>query len=353
MNVQGSRSTAGTPDTEPDDAKAADAGAVEAETAEAKAADGQGGDEKATVETAGDEVAGDATGADEKKAADGPGGSAAPVDRAALARRQRIRRRVLVNAARVAVLVVVIGLWQVLASTGTVDKFYSGEPSGVCSKLWDWIRHGTSQGSLWDQVWTTLQETLIGFGVGVTLGVVFGVMLGRLRFLADVFAPFIKTLNSIPRILFGSVFAIWFGLGISSKATLAAVLVFFGVFFNAFQGAREVDRNLIANARILGAGSTKVTLQVVVPSALSWITTSLHVAFGFAVTGAIVGELLGAQQGLGLLIFQAQANFDPNGVYAGLVLTAAFALAAEGLITLLERRLLRWQPRPQRSGAEA
>ncbi|WP_329139112.1 ABC transporter permease [Streptomyces sp. NBC_01476] len=277
----------------------------------------------------------------------------APSAQAAQARRLRLRRRVLVNLTRIIVLAVFIGLWQVLASTGAIDKFYSGEPSGVCSKLWSWMQHGTSQGSLADQVWVTLQETLMGFGIGVILGVIFGVLLGRLRFLADVFAPYIKTLNSIPRILLGSVFAIWFGLGISSKVTLAAVLVFFGVFFNAFQGAREVDRNLLANARILGAGNTKVTLQVVVPSALSWITTSLHVAFGFAVTGAIVGELLGAQQGLGLLIFQAQANFDPNGVYAGLVITAAFALAAEGLITLLERRLLRWQPRPQRSGTGA
>jgi NitT/TauT family transport system permease protein len=269
--------------------------------------------------------------------------------RSAQVRRQRIRRRVLVNAVRVALLAIFIGLWQVMASTGAVDEFYTGKPSGICSKLWDWIRHGTSQGPLWDQVWVTLQETLLGFAVGVVLGVVLGIVLGRLRFLSDVLAPFIKTLNSIPRILLGSVFSIWFGLGISSKVTLAAVLVFFGVFFNAFQGAREVDRNLLANARILGAGNTRVTLHVVVPSALSWITTSLHVAFGFAITGAIVGELLGAQQGLGLLIFQAQANFDPNGVYAGLVITAVFALAAEGLITLLEKRLLRWQPRPQKS----
>ncbi|WP_435125240.1 ABC transporter permease [Actinacidiphila sp. bgisy144] len=268
-------------------------------------------------------------------------------------RRARIRRRVLVNLTRAALLVLFVGLWQVLASSGTIDRFYFGEPSGICSKLWDWVRHGTSQGSLWDQVWVTLEETLMGFGIGVLGGVVLGILLGRLRFLADVFSPFIKTLNSIPRILFGSVFAIWFGLGISSKVTLSAVLVFFGVFFNAFQGAREVDRNLIANARILGAGNAQVTLHVVIPSALSWITTSLHVAFGFAVTGSIVGELLGAQQGLGLLIFQAQANFDPDGVYAGLVITAAYALAAEGLITLLERRLLRWQPRPQRSDAGA
>ena len=338
MNVHGPRPSTGTADKSPGatdpSSPPADAGATEPSGATDPSA--------VPTDVSDTAVANPAASKDEARAA-----------REALARRQRIRRRVLVNLTRLVVFAVFVGLWQTLASTGVIDTFYSGEPSGVCSTLWSWIRHGTSQGPLADQVWVTLQETLMGFGIGVTLGVVFGVLLGRLRFLSEVFAPYIKTLNSIPRILLGSVFAIWFGLGISSKVTLAAVLVFFGVFFNAFQGAREVDRNLISNARILGASHTQITLQVVVPSALSWITTSLHVAFGFAVTGAIVGELLGAQQGLGLLIFQAQANFDPNGVYAGLVITAAFALAAEGLITLLERRLLRWQPRPRTSGSEA
>ena len=130
-----------------------------------------------------------------------------------------------------------------------------------------------------------------------------------------------------------------------SKVALAVVLVFFSVFFNAFQGARDVDQNLIANARILGAGRTAVLLQVVLPSAFSWIIASLRVAFGLAITGAVVGELLGATQGLGLLIEQAQGNFDPDGVYAGLMVTTLLAIVAEGLITLLERRLLRWKPR--------
>jgi NitT/TauT family transport system permease protein len=134
-----------------------------------------------------------------------------------------------------------------------------------------------------------------------------------------------------------SLFVIWFGLGMSSKVATAVVLVFFAVFFNAFQGAREVDRNLIANARILGASPRKVTWQVVVPSAMTWIIASLHIAFGFALIGAIVGEFIGAQQGLGLL-------FNPNGVYAAMLIIAVIALVAEWLIARLERRLLRWRP---------
>ena len=130
----------------------------------------------------------------------------------------------------------------------------------------------------------------------------FGIALGRIPFLADVLGPYIKVLNSLPRIVLAPIFVIWFGLGPASKVASAVVLVFFPVFFNAFQGAREVDRNLVANARILGASDRQVTLQVVIPSATSWIFTSLHVSFGFALIGAIVGEYIGATKGIGLLV---------------------------------------------------
>lgn len=260
-------------------------------------------------------------------------------------RRSRTRRPVLINTGRCLVLLVFLCSWELLSDTNTIDPFYFGSPAGVWTRLFQWFRSGTSQGPIMQQLWVTVQETLLGFGIGAGLGLLCGVVLGRVRVLSDLFAPYIKTMNSVPRIVLGSVFTIWFGLGIGSKVALAVVLVFFAVFFNAFQGTRDVDRALVAHARLLGAGHLAVTTQVVLPSALSWITASLHVAFGFAVTGAIVGELLGAQQGVGLLISQAQATFDPDGVYAGLVLTAAFALTAEALITALERRLLRWKPR--------
>jgi NitT/TauT family transport system permease protein len=148
----------------------------------------------------------------------------------------------------------------------------------------------------------------------------------------------------VPRIVLGSVFVIMFGLGLESKILLVIVLVFFGVFFNAFQGTREVDRNFIANAAILGASKWQITRQVVLPSAFTWIVASLHVAFGFALIGAIVGEFIGAQYGLGQLIRAAQGTFDANGVWAAMVIMAVVALLAEWLITRLEKRLLRWRP---------
>ena len=260
------------------------------------------------------------------------------------ARQQARRRRLLVYAARAATLLVVVGGWQLLTSWKVVDPFFFGQPSGIVARLRDWVEHGTSYGSLWLQVWITMREALLGFAYGVAGGVVFGVLLGQVRFLADVLGPYIKAMNAVPRIVLGSIFVVWLGLGTASKVLLAAVLVFFVVFFNAFQGVREVDRNLVANARVLGASRFQVVRNVVLPSALTWIIASLHVAFGFSIIGAIVGEFLGAQKGLGLVIATAQNNFDPNGVFGAMLIIAILALTAEWLIGRLERRLLSWRP---------
>jgi len=254
------------------------------------------------------------------------------------------RRRLLIRTSQLALVVFFVGGWELAVRARLIDEFTYGRPSGVVRQLKTWFFDGTEVGSLGAQVWVTMEETLIGFAIGVTLGIVLGVVLGRIPLLADIFDPFIKMMNSIPRIVLGSIFILWFGLGLLSKVILVIVLVFFAVFFNAFQGAREVDRNLIANARILGASPRKVTWQVVVPSAMTWIIASLHIAFGFALIGAIVGEFIGAQHGLGLLINEARGAFNPNGVYAAMLIIAVIALAAEWLIARLERRLLRWRP---------
>ena len=261
-----------------------------------------------------------------------------------ITRRQAGRRRLLVRAAQVATFVVIFGGWQLLTSLKIIDPFFFGQPSGIVSKLGYWVQHGTAFGTLGLQIWVTMEEALIGFAIGVAGGVVFGVLLGQVRFLSDVLGPYIKAVNALPRIVLGSIFVVWLGLGIGSKVMLASVLVFFVVFFNAFQGVREVDGNYIANVRVLGASRFQVVRSVVIPSALTWIIASMHVAFGFAIIGAIVGEFLGAQKGLGLVIATAQNQFDPNGVFAAMFIIAVIALTAEWLISLLERRLLAWRP---------
>ncbi|OIJ62920.1 ABC transporter permease [Streptomyces mangrovisoli] len=270
--------------------------------------------------------------------------TASPPDRKQVRARAARRRRAVVVGARVLLLVAVLGLWEALSRAEVIDPFNFSMPSKIWDQISTWVAHGTAQGSLGQQIWVTLHEALLGWGIGVVTGVVFGIALGRVALLADILGPYIKVLNSIPRIVLAPIFVIWFGLGPASKVASAVVLVFFPVFFNAFQGAREVDRNLIANARVLGASDRRVTLQVVIPSATSWIFTSLHVSFGFALIGAIVGEYIGATQGIGLLVAQSQGTFNAAGVYAAMVILAVVALVAEGLLTFAERRVFRWKP---------
>ena len=267
-------------------------------------------------------------------------------DTIAAAARERHRiRRMQILAAQIAVLVVVLGSWQLGTMIGAIDPFFFGSPLGIVERLADWFVNGTAYGSFWLQVWITLEESLLGFVAGVVSGVVMGVLLGEIPFLADVLGPYIKIVNALPRIVLGSIFVMWLGLGLPSKVLLAAVLVFFVVFFNAFQGVRSVDRNLVANARILGASRLQVVQHVVFPSAMTWIIASLHVALGFSIIGAIVGEFLGAQNGLGLVIATAQNTFDANGVFGAMLVIGLLALGAEAVMSILEGRLLAWRPK--------
>ncbi|WP_088506515.1 ABC transporter permease [Burkholderia ubonensis] len=262
--------------------------------------------------------------------------------RAAQARLRR--RRQLIIGLRIAVLVVVLGGWELAARLKWIDSFFFSQPTLIFAQIQDWFVNGTSQGPLLTQVWVTLEETTIGFLIGSVAGVICGIVLGRNKLMADVFGLYIQIANSIPRVVLGSVFVIALGLGMASKIALAVVMVFFVVFGNAFQGVREADRYLIANAQILGASRRQITTAVVIPSALSWILASLHVSFGFALVGAVVGEFLGSKQGIGLLISTAQGAFNASGVFAAMIVLAVVALAADYLLTWLERRLLKWRP---------
>ena len=269
-----------------------------------------------------------------------------PAPEFARAEAQLRRQRLVVNVLRVVVSVVILGGWETASRLNVIDPFFFGQPSDIALQIWVWVTKGTAQGPLWEQIFVTLEEAVLGFLVGVVFGIIFGVALGRNQLLADVFGPYIKAANSIPRVVLGSIFIIWLGLGLPSKVALAVVLVFFVVFFNAFQGVREVDRNLIANARILGASSRRLSTEVILPSALTWIIASLHTSFGFALVGAIVGEYLGAVQGIGLMIATAQGTFNPNGVFAAMFILAVVALLAEALVTYIENRLITWRPQP-------
>jgi len=284
----------------------------------------------------------------------GPGTAAAvqPADLQAAGKRTNRRRVTAIWIGRIALAVIVIGGWQLFTEAGWVDKFFFGQPSMIWDSLVKLFTKGTAFGSIWENLWVTAKEAFGGFLLGTAAGVVVGILLGSNRYLSEVAGPYIRIVNSIPRIILGSIFIVAFGLGAFPKILLAAVLVFFIVFFNAFQGVREVDPNLVANVRVLGASPLQVARHVTIPSAMTWIIASLHTAFGFAIVGALVAEVLGAQKGIGLIISQAQGTFDPNTVFACMAIIAVVTLGAEFLISLLEHSLLKWRP-PSRSEAAA
>jgi NitT/TauT family transport system permease protein len=260
---------------------------------------------------------------------------------AATAARQR-RRRVLLW--RWMILIVFLGGWEMATRSGMIDDFFFSSPSKILVRLREWTVDGVDGVSLWYHLWVTMEEALLGFFIGSVGGVLLGVTLGRNPMASDILSIYIKVINSIPRVVLAPIFIMILGLGLASKVALSFVMVFFVVFANAFQGVREADRALIANAQILGATPWQMTRSVIVPSAMSWIFASLHVSFGFAIIGAIVGEFVGSRYGIGLLINIAKGSFDSAGMYAAIIIVMVVALAADYLMTALENRVARWRP---------
>ena len=243
-----------------------------------------------------------------------------------------------------------IALWQI-GTTVPVDgayllpPFFFSTPVDVAARVIKWFVDGT----VWRHLWITLYEAMMAFIIGSAAGVVIGFWFARQPMVAAVLDPYVKMINALPRVVLAPIFALWFGLGPASKIALGITLVFFIVFFNVYQGIREVSPAILANARMLGMNERQLLRHVYLPSALSWMFSSLHISVGFAVVGAVVGEYLGAAGGLGYLIQQAEGVFDVAGVFAGMFVLAAFVLLIDWIVTLVERRLLVWRPEFTRS----
>jgi NitT/TauT family transport system permease protein len=253
---------------------------------------------------------------------------------------------------QLALLAVLFVFWHVMTKPGLVPTFmfdndrqaafFFGEPLKVAGRIWNWF---VAEADIYRHLAVTLVETLLAFGIGSVLGLGAGLWLALSPMASAILEPYIKALNSMPRIILAPIFAVWFGLGIASKVALGVTLVFFIVFFNVYQGVKEVSPVVLANARMLGAGERQLLRHVYLPSATSWVFSSLHTSVGLAFVGAVVGEYLGSSQGVGYLILQAEGAFDINTVMAGILVLTAFALVLDALVGRIERRLMKWQPR--------
>jgi NitT/TauT family transport system permease protein len=252
---------------------------------------------------------------------------------------------------QLALLVAIFVAWHVLTSPGLLPNFvfendrqaafFFGEPLKIFGRIWAWF---ITNGDIYQHLWVTLLETVLAFAIGTALGLACGLWLALSPLAAAIADPYIKALNSMPRVILAPIFAVWFGLGVASKVALGVTLVFFFVFFNVYQGVKEVSPVVLANARMLGASQRQLLRHVYLPSATSWVFSSLHTSVGLAFVGAVVGEYLGSSRGVGYLILQAEGAFDINTVMAGILVLTAFALLLDAGVGRIERRLMRWQP---------
>jgi NitT/TauT family transport system permease protein len=241
--------------------------------------------------------------------------------------------------------VVSVLLWYLLttvpiAGVTLLPPFFFSNPVDVALRIVKWFVDGT----IWKHLWITLWEAMLAFAIGSIAGVLIGFWFAQQPRTAAIFDPYVKMANALPRVVLAPIFTLWFGLGIWSKVALGVTLVFFIVFFNVYQGVKEVSPTVLANARMLGMNDRQLMRHVYWPSALSWMFSSLHTSVGFAVVGAVVGEYLGSAAGLGYLIQQAEGVFDVAGVFAGMFVLAAFVIAIDAIVTLIENRLLVWRP---------
>lgn len=218
--------------------------------------------------------------------------------------------------------------------------FFFGEPVIILQRIWEWF----AGGEIYSHLGVTLYETVMAFVIGTVAGLAVGLWLALSPVAAAVAAPFIKGFNSMPRVILAPIFAVWFGLGPASKIALGFTLVFFIVFFNVYQGVREVNPNVLASAKMLGATRRQLLRYVYLPSAMSWVFSSLHTSVGMAFVAAVIGEYLGSAEGVGYLILQAETTFDMNTVMAGILVLTACALILDRIVTEAEKRLMRWQP---------
>ena len=257
----------------------------------------------------------------------------------------RLHRTIFVAAIQISILAALILSWEIGARTRVLDPFFFSQPSMFLGRAWLWLTNpGTLGGrSIYHHLFVTLTEMAGGFTLGVVFGIAAGFLLGRSDFWSRVFNPYIQILNALPRLVLAPIFVLILGIDERSKIALGFTLVFFIVFFNAYRGVREVDRNVLNNARMLGAGERQLVWHVLLPSAMSWILSSLHTSVGFALVGAVVGEYMAASQGLGWVISQAQGNFDSAGVFAGMTILCVVVVFIEIGVTLVENRLLRWK----------
>lgn len=239
---------------------------------------------------------------------------------------------------QIAIALGALGLWEWASLTWNWE-FWVSHPSAVVSELGRWWASGQLSGDLK----LTLMEAGVGFLLGSAAGGIIGFVLGWIKRLGDLIEPFVLSLYTLPKIALAPLFVLWFGIGPTNKIMFSAMLVFFMVFFTTYQGTKQVDRDLVENARLMGAGRWDIWTKIAVPYSAVWMFTGVRIGLPYALIGAIVGEFVAAEAGVGFRIKESTAFFNTAGVFAGLLVLMVISLILLGLLKLFEMRALRWQ----------
>jgi NitT/TauT family transport system permease protein len=231
-----------------------------------------------------------------------------------------------------------LGVWEVVAST-VVDPFWISKPTDILVRLVVWTRSGY----LFFHLGVTLLEMTLGLFFGSIVGIAVGFILGRIRAVAELLTPYLAAFFSMPRIALAPLFILWFGIGLASKVALVFLMVFFLVFYNTFNGVRDVSMVLINKARLMGATQTQLNLKVILPAAGTWIFGGLKLAVPFSLIAAVVAEIVASNKGLGFVVEWSSGMFDTTGIFAALFVLMLVGLILNQALVLLEARLLRWK----------
>ena len=264
------------------------------------------------------------------KATGGPGGNASP--------RSRKSGNSAVWLGRIAVFAIAVGLWELLSGRA-FNAFWVSKPSLIVERIYDM----TLNGDLWFHMSVTLQEAVVGLIIGMVGGTLLGILIAYSGIFQKWIYPYIMALYSLPRVSLAPLFIVWFGIGMSSKILMVVAMVIFVAFYNAYEGIRNIDKDLMDMMSTYKAKWTHKLRWVGLPSITVWILTSLRLNIGMALIGSVIAELVGSNRGLGYYITYSSNMLDTTGIFTGLVLIMLIAVVLEQFILLVERRLLKYR----------
>ena len=239
---------------------------------------------------------------------------------------------------RIGILAVGLTLWETVSGRW-VKPFWISSPSAIWAQLMAWV----DSGDLWMHVEITMTETILGFVFGAVSGIGVGLALGLNKRLAAVLDPFIIAFYSLPKIALAPLFILWFGVGLLSKVVLATFVVFFLVFYNTYAGTLAVEQELVDVLRLMGASRWQIVRKVILPSVLLWIFTGMKISVPYALIGAVVGEMMASNKGLGYLIQASAGQYDTGGVFAALFVLMLIATGLHEMLKQSEKLMLRWK----------